>query len=102
MKKKIKSEARKSSAFITYDTMMSLNNWTKLVDVMKKIRGTDIVENDDYVYFKVYYTEGLTVEDKNEIFVSISSLPCSKNQAFLGVTEYNDNKEMCFVFRKNR
>ena len=102
MRKGIKREVKEHSIFATFDTMVSLNNWTKLIDVMKKVSGTDIVENDDYVYFKVYYTEGMSVEDKNEIFVSISSLPCDKKHEFLGVTEYNDNKEMCFVFRKNR
>lgn len=102
MRKKAKAETKTFSIFATHDTMVSLNNWTKLVDIMKKITGTNIVENEDYVYFKVYYTEGLTVEDKNEIFVSVSSLPCSKKHEFLGVTEYNDNKEMCFVFRKNK
>ena len=100
MRKKVKGEVKEHSVFATYDTMVSLDNWTKLIDVMKKITGTDVVENDDYVYFKVYYTEGMSVEDKNEVFVSISSLPYDKKHEFLGVTEYNDNKEMCFVFRK--
>ena len=92
-------KARNNPVFATYDTMVSLNNWTKLIDVMRKVTGTEIVESKDYIYFKVYYIE-LSVEDKNEIFVSVSSLPCDQNHEFLGVTEYTENHEMCFVFKR--
>ena len=83
-----------------YDTKVSLNNWSKLIDIMKKISSTELVENDEYFYFKIFYENSLTIEDKNEIFVSISSLPLSEDHVFLGVKEYLENHEMCFVFKK--
>ena len=100
MKKKVKKEVKEYSVFATYNTRISLDNWAKMVYVMKRISSTSIVEDDDYFYFKVYYDGSLTVEDKNEIFVSISSLPVDKGCMFLGVREYLENHEMCFVFKK--
>lgn len=82
------------------DIKIFLNNWTKLVEIMKKISSTDLVENDNHLYFKIYYKDNLTVEDKNEIFVSISSLPLNNDHVFLGVGEYLENHEMCFFFKR--
>lgn len=91
-----------STMNVICDTMYSLRNWSKLVNVMKKITSTNTVEDDDYVYFKVYYEGNFTLEDRNETFASVSSLPLNKNHIFLGVKEYMDNSEMCFVFKKKK
>lgn len=99
LKKKSKKNKEKE-ALTAHETIDSLKNWSKLVNVMKKISSTDIVEDEDYYYFKVYYTGNFTVDDKNETFVSVSYLPLSKEHIFLGVKEYLENNEMCFVFKK--
>lgn len=95
-----KSQFTDSSNVITNNIVASLNNWGKLVHILKKIRDTEIVMGEAYIYFKVYYFENLSIDDRNELFVSISSLPCDTSYHFLGITEYLDNKEMCFVFKK--
>lgn len=99
VKKDLLKDNEKFNAFFC-DTKISLNNWSKLINVMKRVSSTEIVENDEYIYFKIYYEDGLSTEDKNEIFVSISSLPLNNEHMFLGVKEYIENNEMCFVFKK--
>lgn len=102
LKKRIKKETENYSSFTLCDLKDYLDNWSKLINIMKKVEKADMVEDDDYIYFKIYYTGNLPVEDKNEIFVSISSLPFNDDISFLGVREYLENHEMCFVFRKKK
>ena len=101
MNKKKSAKTKREATFTFYDTKLSLNNWSRLVDVMKRVLSTDLVENDGYLYFKVYYGDNFSTEDRNEVFASISSLPLSENHTFFGVREYLENHEMCFVFEKN-
>lgn len=84
----------------SHDIMESLNSWSSLVDVLKRVASTEIVEFENYIYFKVYYTDSFTTTDRNEVFVSISSFPPDENYTFLGVREYLENHEMCFVFKR--
>lgn len=51
----------------------------------------------EYMYVKIYYIE-MTVPQKNDLFIEISEL--ETDWTFLGVQEYYENHEMCFVFRK--
>ena len=102
LKKKVKKETGVYSVFAVCDVKEQLDNWAKLIPVMKKLDRTDKVEDTEYIYFKVYYIDFLSVEDKNEIFISISSLPLNKGTTFLGVREYLENHEMCFVFKKGK
>jgi len=62
------------------------------------ITGYDISYFEDYMYVKIYYTT-ITISQRNELFLEISEI--ETEYSFLGVREYYENHEMCFVFRKN-
>lgn len=62
------------------------------------ITGYDISYFEDYMYIKIYYTT-MTIPQKNDLFLEISEI--ETEYSFLGVREYYENHEMCFVFRKN-
>ena len=53
---------------------------------------------EDYMYIKIYYTT-MTTSQKNDLFSEISEIETT--YSFLGVREYCENHEMCFVFRRN-
>ena len=52
---------------------------------------------EDYMYIKVYYTQ-MSIPQKNDLYLEIAAL--DTDWSFLGVREYYENHEMCFVFRK--
>lgn len=62
------------------------------------ITSYDVSYFEDYMYIKIYYTI-MTVSQKNDLFLEISEI--ETEYSFLGVREYYENHEMCFVFRKN-